>query len=344
MIKLAGNKNTWIKEEALWEEYKCIRFAAGGYEALIVQDIGANVIELKDRTRGIDILRTPSKKDSDLFKNVPQVFGLPLLFPPNRIEDGTFKLGNKVYTFPINEPNRNNYIHGFIKNEKWDITKKEILNEEVLIEATFNFDENHDFYKYFPHKFKFTLLYNLSKEGLKQTTSIVNLSDEEMPIAVGFHTAFNVPFYTKSKEENYRVVASIDKRLEQNDRLLPTGKICELSGYEADYLNNGIIPLERPIEKHYLLKHIKFKENDFKGAIIEDISNKVRVVYSMGEEYTHIVIWNDNGDKNYICLEPQTSAINAPNLKLDKSITGFKTLMPKKEWSEVCKIFVEDIK
>lgn len=341
---MTDNKNTWIKEEILRGEYKCLRFAAGGYEALIIPDIGANIIELKDNTREISILRTPQDKDFKIFETVPQVYGLPLLFPPNRIEDGTFRTESRQYKFPINEPNRNNYIHGFIKNEKWSITKKEILNDEVSIEATFNFDENHDFYKYFPHKFKFKLLYKLSKEGLTQAVSVANLSDEEMPMAIGFHTAFNVPFCSESKAEDYRVIASIDKRWEQNDRLLPTGKFLELSAYEKEYLDKGIAPLEKPIEKHYSLKPIKFNGNDFKGAIIEDSLKKVRVVYNMGEKYNHIVIWNDNGDKNYVCLEPQTSAINSPNLKLDKSITGFRTLMPKEEWLEICKIFVEDVK
>lgn len=342
---MADNVSTWIKEDVFRNEYKCLRFAAGGYEALMITDVGANIIELKDNSRGISVLRTPESDDGfKKFKAVPQVYGLPILFPPNRIEDGTFKVGNREYKLPINEPNRNNFIHGFIKNEKWNITRKEILNDEVLIEAAFNFDEKHKFYKYFPHKFIFKLLYNLSKEGLKQTASVVNLSEEEMPLAVGFHTAFNIPFHPQSKEEDYRVIVSVDKHWEQNERLLPTGKQLELSGYETEYLSNGIVPLKHPIERHYSLKDIKFNGCDFKGAVIEDISKKIRVVYKMGKDYNYTVIWNDGGDKNYICLEPQTSAINAPNLKLDKSITGFKTIMPGQEWSEVCKILVEDVK
>lgn len=339
------NEKAWIKEETLWKTHKALRFAAGGYEALMIPEVGANIIELKDNTRGVNILRTPSQDiDFEIFKAIPQVYGLPLLFPPNRIEDGTFKLKDKVYKFPINEPSRNNHLHGFIKSEKWKVVRKEILNDEVLIEAEFCFDEKHDFYRYFPHKFTFKLSYSLSKEGLKQTTSVTNFSDEEMPISIGFHTSFNIPFISEGKPEDYRVIASLDKRWEQNERLLPTGKRFELAGYEVDYVKSGIIPLAAPIEKHYSLKHINFNGKDFKGAVIEDAANKIRVIYSMGEQYNHMVVWNDNGDKNYICLEPQTSAINAPNLKLDKSITGFKTIAPKEMWSEVCKIYVEDIK
>ena len=82
----------------------------------------------------------------------------------------------------------------------------------------------------------------------------------------------------------------------------------------------------------------------FNGAIIEDTSKGLKLVYEMGNDYKHVVVWNDMGDKNYVCVEPQTSAINSPNINLDNSITGFKTLRPKETWSEICKIYVMDIK
>lgn len=303
-------------------------------------------VELKESVRGLSLIRSPNKdlKFED-FKGRPQVYGLPVLFPPNRIEDGTFKVEERVYKFPINEIKNNNYIHGFIKNDKWKVARKEIIDEkEVEIEAVFDFNEEHEFYKYFMHKFQFKLVYNLSSEGLKQTTSIINLSNEKMPIAVGFHTASNIPFHPESSPDDYRLIASVDKRWEQDARNLPTGKILDLTNEEKEYVNKGIIPLEHPMEAHYMLKDININGKEFNGAIIEDKSKGLRLVYEMGKEYKHMVIWNDMGDKHYVCVEPQTSAINAPNIRLDKSVTGFKTLLPNKTWSESCKLYVEDIK
>lgn len=336
---------TWIKEVE-WKEHEAISFAAGGYEALIIPEVGANVVELIDTTRGISILRSPNEELSfKEFKERPQIYGLPLLFPPNRIEDGILKIDNKVYNLPINEPKNNNYIHGFVKNDKWEITRQEITeNEKVEIEAVFNFDENHEFYKYLPLKFQLKLTYILSNEGLKQITTIINQGEEKIPVGIGYHSAFNIPFHPESSDDDCRIIASVDKRWEQNERNLPTENILELTQDENEYHNSGIRPLGYKIESHYSLNPIEINGSKFNGAIIEDISKGLRVVYEMGADYKHMVIWNDMGDKHYACIEPQTWVINAPNVNLDNEVTGFKTLPFGEQWSEVCRIFIDDIK
>jgi aldose 1-epimerase len=347
MLKLiTKQKEIACIKETLWKGHEGICFSAGGYEALIIPDVGANLVELKNVSRGLSLLRTPNENlEFEAFKDRPQVYGLPVLFPPNRIEDGKFKVGDREYQLPINESKHNNYIHGFIKNDKWEITKKEIISkDEVQIEAVFNFTKEHDFYKYLPHEFQFKLLYSLSHKGLKQTASITNLSDEKMPIGIGYHTAFNVPFHPESKDEDCRIIASVDKRWEQDERNLPTGKILDLTESEKKYIENGIIPLGYKIESHYTLKSINVNDHQFHGAIIEDTSKKLRVIYEMGNDYKHMVIWNDMGDKHYVCIEPQTWVINAPNVNLPKEITGFKTLPSKETWSEESRIYVEDTK
>ncbi|WP_063556594.1 aldose 1-epimerase [Clostridium ljungdahlii] len=344
MVKLPINeKQAASVEEVLWKGHTAVKFSAGGYEALIVPDVGANVIELKNTLKNISILRSPNEDlDFEAFKERPQIYGFPVLFPPNRIEDGTFKVGDKVYKFPINEPKRNNYIHGFIKSEKWQITKKEVISkDEVQVEAVFNFTKEHDFYKYLPHEFRFKLSYNLSCKGLKQTASVTNLSDEKMPIGIGYHTAFNVPFDENGNDEDFRVMASVDKRWEQNERNLPTGKILKLTEEEKKLLDGGMEVSGHPIETHYMLKNMNLDGKEFRGAVIEDKSNKLRVIYEMGADYKHLVIWNDTGNKHFVCIEPQTWVINAPNVKMSDDITGFKTLLPRKTWSEKIRIYVE---
>lgn len=341
-----SNKKTASITESLWKGQESIRFSAGGYKALIVPGVGANVVELKNLSKGASILRTP---DDDLefesFKNRPQVYGLPLLFPPNRIEDGKFKVGDREYQFPINEPARNNYIHGFIKNDKWDITKKEIISDdEVQIEATFNFTKEHEFYKYLPHEFQCKLCYNLSGEGLKQTTKITNLSSEKMPVGIGFHTAFNVPFNSDSNDNNCKLILSIKDKWPQDHRNLSTGESVALTESEEHYLDNGVSLMGDPIEAQYMLKKMNIMGREFNGAIITDESKNMRVVYELGDKYKYITIWNDNGDKGYACIEPQSWIINAPNINLDEDITGFKTIAPMETWSEETRIFVEDIK
>lgn len=338
------NQNSYIKEIS-WKNNWAVKFSAGGYEAIIVPDVGGNVVELKNIDKKVSILRTPAE-DLSLtdFRKRPQVYGLPVLFPPNRIEDGTFKLGEKIYKFPINEPKNNNYLHGFIKSEKWELTKKQIFDDKVVVEVEFAFTEKHKFYKYFNHKFLFKLSYELSKNGLKQVASVKNLSNEEMPVSVGYHTPFNVPFCEDGKVGDYRLKVSVDKYWPQDGRKLPTEESLELNDEQKKYVEDGIVPSCHPIESLYSLKNIKVNGKDFKGAFIEDVSKNLRVVYKMGDSYKYLVVWNDMGDKKYVCIEPQSSIINSPNVKMDKSISGFTTIKPGEKWSEECNIFVEDIK
>ena len=71
--------------------------------------------------------------------------------------------------------------------------------------------------------------------------------------------------------------------------------------------------------------------------------NGIRVVYDMGENYKHFVIWNGLMNNNILCIEPQSCIINAPNVNLDNNITGFKMLNPKEEWAGTTNIYVEEI-
>lgn len=346
MIKLS-NRNNYVKstqeiEDIKWKGHDCIRFISGGYEAIIVPEVGANIIQLKYNPEGLDLLRTPKEDVSfEEFKDLPQIYGLPVLFPPNRIEDGTFKFENRIYKFPINEPEKNNYIHGFIKSDRWNVVRKEIVKNKVIITVKFDFTKDHRYYKYFPHEYSFKMEYKLSEYGLEQTTSITNLSDENMPICVGYHTAFNIPFKKGSSKDDYRLIASVNKKWRLNERSLPTGENCRLNSVENHYLSDGIKPLEHPVDDIYSLENLNINGKDFRGAIIENAKEKIKVFYEMGEEYKYMMLWNDMGDKGYACIEPQSCIINAPNVKLDNSVSGFKSLKPKESWKASCKIFCE---
>ena len=346
MNKLNSHKKSAYIKEINIEGFDCICLSAGGYEAVLVPDIGANLIELRDAYRNVNVLNSPDNSHGfEILKKYPLVFGIPVLFPPNRIEDGKFKIEDKKYEFKINEESRNNYIHGFISKEKWIVTKIGIVSgSEVEIEVAFNFTKEHKFYKYFPHESEFKLMYNLSERGLKQTMIITNLSNEKMPLGIGYHTAFNVPFCEEGDIKDYRVLASIDKRWEQNERLLPTGKLLELTEEELKYHNKGICPNEYELEAHYKLESRALNGKLINGAIIEDKGNGIRVVYDMGENYKHFVIWNGMIRSNILCIEPQSCVINAPNVNLSNSTTGFKLLNPKEKWIGTTNIYVEETK
>ena len=66
---------------------QAVEFSKGDYTALLVPSVGANLVRLANTRLGVEILRTPAADEAETFLGRPQVFGLPVLFPPNRIEE-----------------------------------------------------------------------------------------------------------------------------------------------------------------------------------------------------------------------------------------------------------------
>ena len=78
---------------------RAVEFSKGDYAALLVPDMGANLVRLADTRRGIEILRAPAGDEVEEFRRRPHVFGLPILFPPNRIADGQYTFDGRTYRF-----------------------------------------------------------------------------------------------------------------------------------------------------------------------------------------------------------------------------------------------------
>lgn len=319
-----------------------IHFEAGGYEAIMIPEIGANVVKLSHKASGTNILRTPAEDEIETFKGRPQVFGLPLLFPSNRIEDGTYSFENRTYKYPITIPAQNNYHHGIIKSQPFIITRTETGNDYVEIEASyFSNLFNDPIYKHFPHEFICRMIFRLSAEGLKQTTVFINQSKENMPIGMGFHTPINVPFTTNGKRNNYKLKLSVGKRWEMSERSLPIGKLNDLNEEEALLRTEGLYPFGKAIEWALTNEPLSIDGKNYNGAILTDTEKGISVFYETDEQFKHWTLWNNGGEVPYVCPEPQSWATNAPNLKLPAQLTGFQFIEPGKEWKAVTRLYVK---
>lgn len=318
------------------------RFEAGGYEAIMIPQVGANVVKLSHKASGVEILRTPTQEEVETFKGRPQVFGLPLLFPPNRIEDGTYSFDGRRYQYPITIPDQHNYHHGIIKSQPFTVTRTNVGKEYVEIEASyFSNLFNNAIYKDFPHEFICRMTFRLSAEGLKQTTTFINLSKENMPIGMGFHTPINVPFTANGNRNNYKLRLSVGKRWEMTNRTLPTGKLQDLNEEESRLRTEGITPFGNAIEWALTNEPLSVDGKPYNGAIITDTEKEISVFYETDDQFKHWTLWNNGGEVPYVCPEPQSWAINAPNLKLPASLTGFQFIKPEEEWKAVTRLYVK---
>ena len=83
-----------------WHGTQAVEFTKRDYTALLVPSVGANLVRLAHTRLGVEVLRTPSEREHDEFLRRPHVYGVPILFPPNRIADGRFRFDGREYRFP----------------------------------------------------------------------------------------------------------------------------------------------------------------------------------------------------------------------------------------------------
>lgn len=328
-------------EKISWHGIDAVLLETNVYEAIIVPSKGANLVKLYNKILKIDILRTPTEDEVGTFLLRPQVFGVPLLFPPNRIEDGKYSYAGKKYQFPITIPNQNNYHHGILKSQDFVITRTRFSADAVEVEATFHSNRiNNAIYEHFPHDFICRIRFILTDNELTHIVSFNNLGNDTMPLGVGYHTPLRLPFMEKTTKDDYKLRLSVGKRWELSDRSLPTGELLDLNEEEMQLRNQGMTVTGKPIEIALTNEPMVINGKPFSGAIITNTKNNLSVYYEVDKEFKHWTLWNNGGEVDWVCPEPQTWAINAPNLKMPADVTGMQSIKGGKSWSATTRFYV----
>ncbi len=329
-------------EKINWNGIDAVLLETNVYEAIIVPSVGANLVRLYNKEKQVDILRTPTEEEMDTFKSRPQIFGVPLLFPPNRIEEGKYSYAGRNYQFPITIPDQNNYHHGIIKSEPFTITSTRYSSDAVEVEASFFSNRiNRSIYENFPHEFICKIRFILTDKELTHIITFTNLGNKPMPLGVGYHTPLRLLFSKNTERSDYKLRLSVGKRWELNDRSLPTGNLMDLNEEELQLRNEGLNPTGKPIEMALTDEAIMENGKPYHGAILTNEKDNISVYYEVDNKFKHWTLWNNGGKVDWVCPEPQTWAINAPNLSLPAEITGMQALNGGKSWSGTTRFYVK---
>lgn len=295
------------------------RISNGVYTAEVNLSRGANCISLKHKKSSALILREPPKNYE---LDNPYLYGMPILFPVNRIEGAEFEFEGRRYVFPLNEPRTNCHLHGMLHEAQFELTRL----TDTSIEASYV--AGHGEYIGFPHKFEIRIKYEISDAGFEKTVTVINDSDENMPCLLGFHTTFNArPFGNDVKTQ---VAVDIEREYERNmQNYLPTG-VCPEPDEVTKALKKGEFdPLSKPISRHYLAGG---------NMQMRIASEKFTMLYENSANMPFRLIYNGNADE-FICLEPQTSLANSPSSPFTREDAGFTYIAPHSK-----KVFTSKIK
>ena len=299
-----------------------ITLSGGGYTAVIDPANGANCISLRHAGMGAHILR-----ECEGEKDNPYLYGMPILFPANRIAGGVFEAEGRTYRFPINEPKTGCHLHGTLHETPVTVLTRSACSVRCRISSP---------YPDFPHAFSVDIAYTLSEAGLLQEVTVHNASEGAMPLMLGFHTTFALPFLTKGRAEDVTVLADVGEEIERNmETYLPTGRILSEDGVTRAFLAGDFSPTEHAISRHYRAK-------DAGRIVLTDGVLGVRLVYENSDNYPFRLFYN-GGARDFLCLEPMTAMANAPNAPFPRGETGFFLLPAGCDAHYTSKIYLEAI-
>jgi aldose 1-epimerase len=143
---------------------------------------------------------------------------------PNRLGDGRYSFGATDAQAALDEPERNNAIHGLVRWMPWELEGKAQNLVAVLCHV-------------FPTPgYPFNLLvrveYRLGRDGLTVTTVASNVGRSTLPFGLGFH-----PYLQPATEpiDTALLVLPAHERLVLDQRGLPTGEVRAVQGTEYDF-------------------------------------------------------------------------------------------------------------
>ncbi|WP_068786115.1 aldose 1-epimerase [Paenibacillus phocaensis] len=330
MAQRTAYEGTYQGEKAVW-------LKSGRYEAVMLPEIGGNLIAFRDIESGYRFLREPGESEMEAFKGNPGVHGIPVLFPPNRYEDGLFPWKGEVLQFPVNEAATHNHLHGFLHTTAWEVEDFGQTSLDSYVSVKVSVDENHEVYRYLPFKFTMRLKYTLSDEGLAQQVFIRNDGDKEMPCLLAFHTAVNAPFAPESTAKDYRLKLTIGARWEMSERMLPTGSYQPLTADELQMQGEGVYPFFASMDNHYTA----VPQNGRNRMELTDTKLGKTLVYDVGTSYKQWMIWNNKATEGFFCPEPQINLVNAPKADLPAEEIGLFSLLPGEIWEERARLYVK---
>lgn len=227
-----------------------------------------------------------------------------ILFPyPNRLEDGKYSFEGKDYQFPINEPDKNNQLHGMLYNEPFSVTAQRADGDSASIELSYVYDGDKSYY---PFPFIFSVKYTYSRAGFAVDFQVTNKGNQKLPFGLGWHPYFQID---GNSIDTCSIVTPKLELIRLSDRSLPTG---ERLAYE-----------QNPIKLNDTSLDNAFKIKDAKNAYeLQDKKSGVTLRFTASQEMDYMQIFTPS--KETVAIEPMTCNINAFN-----NGDGLKTLDPQ---------------
>lgn len=242
---------------------------------------------------------------------------------PNRLEDGTWQLGNREFAAAINDTDGNNANHGLVFDTAFDVVNQ---TDSLLRLETRIFDE----FAY-PFEVLLTVTYSLENDGLEISFEALNQAAEAVPVAFGLH-----PYFVA--EEDSELELNARTWVQKNSRNLPTLSTPIDSSSAAQRGRNRIAELD--IDDCFT--DLVANERGHFVTTISRPSIGIAIDIEQSRALSHLMLYKlqevDKKKRMLLAVEPQSSKAN-----FLRNLEGQELLQPNQGLEATCQIKLRKI-
>lgn len=242
---------------------------------------------------------------------------------PGRIGNGRYSFDGQTFQLECNDKEGPNAIHGFVRNLPWNIRNIE-SNQATLMVTLHAAAYSHRGY---PFSLNITVTYELNANGLSCTFSAENIGERAAPVGIGFHPYFTVGTAMIDEAE---VQIPGTGYLEFNERLVPTGTICDVIDTPWDYRRFRLIAQQR--FNHCYVNLERATQGLATASLRHSASNRT-ITVTMDSAFAAVVVYTGDAivdaPRVALAIEPMTCASDAFN----HPEWGLKRLVPGETFS-----------
>ena len=264
--------------------------------------------------------------------------GVPLLWPyANRLEEQAFYANGRKYAFDLSLGNTGTNpipIHGFLTTaDAWKLVEAKADAKSAWVTMTLDFFRIPRYMKQFPFAHTLTMTYRVQDGALEVRTRIDSLSDEPIPVAIGFHPYFQL---TDSSREEWRLTVAAKTHWLLDANKLPTGQTQPITSI----LPNPANVMVKDVTLDDIFTDL---ERDAQGrATMSLVGKRQRLEVSVGPKFKTILVLSRDNTANRMALdargtvafEPMAAVTNALNLAHKGVYKELQSIAPGGSWEE----------
>ena len=207
--------------------------------------------------------------------------------------------------------------HGLLVNaSQWRVTEVAADAHSAHVTSRLEFWRYPDLMAQWPFAHEYEMTYSLADGALEVRTTVTNLSDEAMPIVLGFHPYLRIPGIPR---DEWTIHSPARIHVIPGEHNIPTGEMRPLDipnplPLRGVKLDDGFTDLARGADGRA-------------NFSIESGGKKVEIIF--GPKFTVATMWIPEG-REFLCIEPLTTIINGVNLAHDGNTRFAKRRGPRK--------------